>query len=96
MPTWDDCDDLIRDSILGSAAFAPLTRHHPRCRCLDWRWRLLVINSGTYEAYCLMNTDYDGGGWTLAIKGTLDGSYNSSKGKLLSDNKDLTPLPTWL
>ncbi|GEM_PF-955750 len=74
------------------------TQNSPAASCKDLLTKAPLTKSGVYwldtdglggevpwQTWCDM--DNDGGGWTLAIKGTLKGSYNGSKNQQLSASK---------
>jgi len=85
----NNCDTVADEGILGTG---------PLCAGLSCEAILNASNnstndgtywidpdsSGAFETWCDLNTS--DGGWTLAIRGTIDGSYNGSKGSSLIDS----------
>jgi len=87
--TDSDCDGSVDEGAYGQdAACAGLS-----CQDIldndptagDGRYWIEPDGAGSYETVCDMT--FDGGGWTLAILGTLDGSYDGSFGATPDDTK---------
>jgi hypothetical protein len=87
----NDCDGTVDEGLDGlgaeCAAVSCLELYEGDSAVPTGLYWLDPDGLGAFETFCIMDEAGAGAGWTLAIRGTLDGSYDGSFGKDITDGK---------
>jgi hypothetical protein len=69
---WDQGGDGLTQATAGSSAYQ-IKQGYPNSQ--DGVYWINLANVGPTQIYCIMNSDFDGGGWMLAMKATTGPTF---------------------